>query len=617
MKVWDRYSGAEAELPDIVEPGRFQVLAPCTLNGHALMKKDDILWGDGNVRCALTGDRADRTFELTANEPAGGSPNSLIDEAVGAVTDQIEAGGLPSPIMPSQLEKHVELLDFERLLTDLLDAGHLQSISQRPRLDMRYDVEVLPVSRARRLSADALTTLAANSRDWSRRRMTGIVPARLRSLVSEDEHAIYENVVFARLVDRVLTLLRWRIRDVLQLLEKHQKAKQLSDAQQLDRRLRQDICTLWGQSFADNPEAGTRAHETYEALMRLQGKVKQLQHKGLYTQVPRKLNLPIALKNTNILQHDPRYRHLRPIWLLAHSGADREIKTPHQKFEAAKEAGERYASYVELLVRRALSASALVNWNETAQATAFGPWELRLAGQKGHCYLELVDGGTPVDRLTMVAGWHGRLDWADQRDNYYVFFCHDSEPTDNGVGDASVLHPLQFYSVERVRLAIEKWMLKQVLSLYPFLVSPMPKDLQSAILISAGTKVRKASHGVRIYEPLMPDVLLQVEATIRRSAANELTKQKLLASLNLAHMLGTCRVCGHGNHPSAFQGSEHGFRADCGNCGAQWTLRALDGKPVQAEYRTGRKARPFAEVGCRQLTITWSAPPLHRPVGAQ
>lgn len=608
MKVWDRYSGAESELPDIVEPGRFQVLAPVTLNGHALMNKGDILWGDGNVKCALSGDRTDRTFALTANGPVGGSSNALIDEAVGAVTDKLESGELPSPIMPSQLEKHVALLDFERMLADLLDAGHLQSISQRPRLDMRYDVEVLPVSRARRLSADALTTLASNSRDWSRRRITGIVPARLKALVSEDEYAIYENVVFARLIDRVLTLLRARIHEVRQLLEKHQQAKQLSDAQQLDRRLREDICTLWGQSFADNPEAGKLAKETHDRLIELQGKVKQLQHGGLYIQVPRNLNLPIALRNTNILQHEPRYKHLRQIWLLAHSGVDREIKTPRQKFEAAKVLGERYAMYVELLVRRALSASALIKWNDVGRAAAFGPWELRLAGQNGHCCLELVDGATPVDRLTMVAGWHGRLDWAEQRDDYYVFFCHDSEPTDNDVGDASLLHPLQFYSVERVRLAIEKWLLKQVLGRYPFHVSPIPAVLQLAISAAAGTKVHKVGHGVKFFELLRNSVQVEVEAAVRRSAVNDLTKKKLLDSLTLAHILGSCRVCGHHINPSAFHGSERGFRADCCNCGAHWMLKVESGTASRAEYRTGSVVRPFAEVGCRELKIIWSTP---------
>lgn len=607
MKVWDRYLGAEAELPDIVEPGRFQLLAPCTLNGHTLMSNGDILWGDGNVSCVLTGDRAERTFAQTTYEPGGDSPNALIDEAVSVVAVQLKAGELPSPIMPSQLEKHVDLLDFERMLTDLLDAGHLQSIAQRPRLDMRYEVDVLPVSRARRLAPDALTTLASNSRDWISRRITGIVPARLKALVSEDEHAIYENVVFARLVDRVLTLLRARIHEVQQLLEKHQQAKHLSNAQQLDRRLRQDICTLWGQSFADNPEAGTRAHETHEALIKLQGKVKQLQHKGLYTQVPRKLKLPIELKNTNILQHDPRYRHLRPIWLLAHSGAAREIQTPRQKFEAAKEFSENYARYVELLVRRALSASALVKWDDSTAQAAFGPWKLRLVRENGNCCLELVDGTTSADRLTMVAGWYGHLDWEKQRENYFVFFCHDSEPTANDVGDASVLHPLQFYSVERVRLAIEKWLVKHVSSLYPFHVTPLPTELQAAILAAAGTKAQRVGHGVRLFEPLKPDVRHEVETAVNRSAANDLTKKKLLDSMKLAEVLGTCRVCGHVTSPSACHGSEHGFRASCGSCGAHWMIKISNGKPVRAEYRTGKTARSFAEVGCRELTIIWLA----------
>lgn len=608
MKVWDRYSGAEGELPDVVQPGRFQMLAPCTLNGHALLQKGDILWGDGHIKCVLSGDRAERSFALTASALAGGSPNPLIDEAVGAVTDQLATGELPSPIMPSQLEKHVGLLDFERMLEALLDAGHLQSISQRPRLDMRYDVEVLPVSRARRLAADALTTLASNSQDWSRRRITGIIPARLKALVSEDEHAIYENVVFARLVDRVLTLLRTRINEVSQLLEKHQQAKLLSNAQQLDRRLREAICALWGQSFADNPDAGKRALETHDTLTKLQGKIRQLKHGELYKQIPQKLNLPAALRNTNILQHDPRYRHLRPIWLLAHSGAEREVKTPQQKFKAAREAGQRYATYVELLIRRVLCTSVLMKWDDVRRVAAFGPWELRLTCEQGSCSLELFDGKISVDQLTMVAGWHGRLKWEEQRDNYYVFFCHDSEPTDSGFGDASVLHPLQFYSVERTQLAIEKWLLKQVLGRYPFHVTPVPADLQAAIFAAAGTRVEKAGHGLRFFKALMPNVQLEVEAAVERNFANELTKKKLLESLRLAHLLELCRVCGHNVKPSDFHGSMHGFRADCGNCGAHWKLKVSSGTSIYAEYRTGRAARPFAEVGCRELAITWTAP---------
>ena len=604
MKVWDRHAGQEVELPATVEPGRFEVLAPCVLNGHTSLDMGDILWGDGNVRCVLSPDGSDRKFALPATGSAVDSPNPLIDESVGAVTDGLSAGKLPSPIMPAQLEKHVDLLDIERLLSELLDAGHLQAISKTPRLDMRYDAEVLPVSRSRRLSQDALTTLASNSRDWSRRRITGIVPARLKSLVSEDEHAIYENVVFARLIDRVLKLLRNRIRDVLRLLKKHKEAKQFSDAQHLDHRLRQEICSLWGQSFADNPEAGARAEKTHKVLTTLYGKVKQLTRGGLYPKVPPTMHVPIALRNTNILRHDPHYRHLRPLWLLANSGASKEVQTSQQKFEVAKARGARYAAFIELLVHKALDASALLAWDDVRRSATFGPWEVVLRVEKGACRLELLDDqGAPVDRLTLVAGWRGRLSWTQQRDNYYVFFCHDSESMDDELGENSILNPLQFYAVERVRLAIEKWLLKQVLERYPFTVSPIPGDLQSAILAAAGTKVQKAGHGVRFVGLLQPKIEADVEAIAQRSSANEATKRTILTSLRLARLIGLCRVCGHHLPPSSFHGSENGFKAHCGECGSTWMLATANSN-ARSEYRTGKSERPFAEVGCRELTMS-------------
>ena len=87
MKVWDRHAGREVELPTTVEPGRFEVLSPCVLNGHTSLEMGDILWGDGNVRCVLSADSSDRKFALPTTGSAGDSPNPLIDEAVGAVTD--------------------------------------------------------------------------------------------------------------------------------------------------------------------------------------------------------------------------------------------------------------------------------------------------------------------------------------------------------------------------------------------------------------------------------------------------------------------------------------------------------------------------------------------------
>ena len=37
-------------------------------------------------------------------------------------------------------------------------------------------------------------------------------------------------------------------------------------------------------------------------------------------------------------------------------------------------------------------------------------------------------------------------------------------------------------------------------------------------------------------------------------------------------------------------------------------LRVANSTASRAEYRTGSAERTFAEVGCRELTITWSTP---------
>lgn len=611
MNVHDRYQNASVVLPEVVEPGRYRLLAPSILNGQISLVAGDSLWDDGTRRCNLSTDQVSRSFAQDGRERQGSSPEGLIDEAVAAVVVQMQAGSLPSPVMPSQLEKLVELSGLEIALQKLLDAGHLQTIAQRPRLDMRYESEVLAVSKARNLAPDALTRLASHSEDWHRRTITGIVPSKLSALVSEDEYAIYENIVFARLIDRLGVLLGKRISDVSTLLGKHDEAKELSDAQQLDRRLRVAICTLWGQSFADNPEVGSTARDTFAQLKKLLGKIRQLQKSDLYQAIPESLRVPIALRNTNILQHDPHYQHLRPIWLLAHSDVSRELKTPLQKFNAARVKGDRYADYVELLVRHALTESEMVDWDDAKRWAAVGPWTIQLNTLAGECLLELRDGQHRVSELRFVAGWRGSRHWSEQREDLYVLYCHDdfsiegaTAPGDPGAD--SVLHPFQFYVVERVRLAIERWLLKRVLSTYPFKVDPIPSSLLSTISVVEDPGIVAVGNGVKFISPLQSKSMASIESAIVAGAANRDTKKRLFDSLRLSSFIGKCRVCGASLHPSGFHSSGNGFRAHC-SCGHRWMLRTLPDQSFQVESRLGSESRSFAEVGCRELSIHWRA----------
>ena len=94
MKVFDRYVGADVELPAEVDPGRYRLLAPVCLNGTILLQAGDVLWSDGSSRCLLTKSLSDepaRSFRMPAAEQDEQTPSSVIDAAVLAVAEQVES----------------------------------------------------------------------------------------------------------------------------------------------------------------------------------------------------------------------------------------------------------------------------------------------------------------------------------------------------------------------------------------------------------------------------------------------------------------------------------------------------------------------------------------------
>ena len=112
MKVFDRYVGADVELPAEVDPGRYRLLAPVCLNGTLLLQAGEVLWSDGGSRCLLTESLSDeqvRSFRTSPAEQDGQTPGSVIDAALLAVAEQVESmnpgGNLPSPVMPTKLEE--------------------------------------------------------------------------------------------------------------------------------------------------------------------------------------------------------------------------------------------------------------------------------------------------------------------------------------------------------------------------------------------------------------------------------------------------------------------------------------------------------------------------------
>ena len=317
MIFLDRLTGGKlSRLPDALLPGRYCLLEPLVVNGHSRLQPGDLLSDDGSgvIRIQDTESQVlaiDQTDEDQAD--ADLSAEAIISIA-GKIAHAHDAN--VSPMLPAEMAAQVALEEVERDLAAVLRDGHLHSISDRPRRDLRYDDLVAPVARARRLATSALSHLASHSDCWQQRTLSGVQPRKVLARFSEDDYAIYENRLYKRLLDRLDRHLARRLARIRGVNSRLERALELQDSEQTHFRLRQDICRLWGESYLDDKtgmqlEAGKRALSDLESQLRA---IRGLKQRGLYSLVPPASVVPAQIHRTNILNHDPHYRHLPPLW---------------------------------------------------------------------------------------------------------------------------------------------------------------------------------------------------------------------------------------------------------------------------------------------------------------
>lgn len=156
--------------------------------------------------------------------------------------------------------------------------------------------------------------------------MSGVIPKKVLARFSEDDYGIYENRVYARLLDKIERYLHARLAELRGLQATLNQALRFYEAENVDYRLREEICRLWGMTFSaeETSNASKLLGETLEKLERLYQTIAGLQQSGLYLLVSRQAQVTGVLHMTNILGHDQHYRHLAILW-------DQLAKVGHQR----------------------------------------------------------------------------------------------------------------------------------------------------------------------------------------------------------------------------------------------------------------------------------------------
>jgi len=348
MKLRDRLSGAVTEqLPTPTHFGRwtFELVdddRPTYLNGCPVAAGDVLVPGTtGRWALVRPGDAVATRGELFGEESLGEQDvAAVLQLGQRLMSAETSAGGWLqwcdiSPLAPG-LDKTVEPHPLERHIAEEL--VHLTEVCRNPSTHIRVETERVLASRARRISPHASTWLAAHTEDWDHRRLSGIQPRRILAEIREEQLDLYENRVAARLVDNLVTWLRRRIFEVRRVLEDiFVRLEHFDVSTTGNRRRTERICKLWGEAWkaTHGREAAMRTLERLEGL--LYG-VLALMDSPLHRRVPRRAQVPLELRMTNLLSNHDAYRGVARLW---HHWA--RLAVPR-----APSPGELYARHQEL-----------------------------------------------------------------------------------------------------------------------------------------------------------------------------------------------------------------------------------------------------------------------------
>ena len=567
MRFLDRLTGGTlSDLPDAFLPGRYCLLEPLVVNGHSHLQPGDLLSDDGSGVIRIQD--AERQVLSSAQTDEDQADSDLSAEAIISIAGKLAQAhdANVSPMLPAEMAAQCALEELERNLATVLGGGHLHSISDRPRRDLRYDDLVAPVTRARRLATSALSHLASHSDCWQQRTLSGVQPRKVLARFSEDDYAIYENRLYKRLLDRLDRHLARRLARIRGVNSRLERALEFQGSEQTHFRLRQDICRLWGESYLDDKtgmqlEAGKRALGELESQLRA---IRGLKQRGVYSLVPAASVVPAQIHRTNILNHDPHYRHLPPLWEKLKDDREERLLPPEERLARQLQLQHAYVSYVGLVVRRALERYGL--------RSVDGNFVFNWAGRNfvlkhdAHDWVVTQSDGSPL-RIVPIA-WFGVSINNNESLESGRIVCWPGAPTSVASPQCLPVSPLDLYVVEKVGKLIDEWMLRQLLSGHGRKLGPLSTPTKKLTEAWPEQFESISTTHVRLLAPIDALKAAELKAVLRGSANPQVQDAFGVAIEQVAAL---AQLCGH---TARFEpGQQQDFYCQCGTCQTTWSLK--------------------------------------------
>ncbi len=212
-------------------------------------------------------------------------------------------------------EELVKVIDEEwiTMIEDSLDA--INTIIEKPRRFITTEEEVVPVSLAKRISADSVRHLSQNTQFLAPSDDGGIHPTRILNVTPVETYDLYENRFVYHLIQRLLTFVDKRT-DVIfwstgnEIRNRFKMHSKIDDAyEEIEYNVEMTVKNR--QSFAENDADNM---DTFMRIDRVRRLVMALRNASFCQIMAGCATVRSPIQRTNLITKDPNYRKCYQLW---------------------------------------------------------------------------------------------------------------------------------------------------------------------------------------------------------------------------------------------------------------------------------------------------------------
>ncbi len=615
MKLLDRITLESVDLAQLhgvcIIPQQYLLLDDWSYNSHYTVPKGTVLCNDDSSMLHMDGHKL-----LLVKHELSDNIHAAITQIAATTRDYLSSStreSWPSPLIPRQVFEEASVLSpVEEMLDVVMDAGHLHTISNRPRIDMRYEEALMPISRAKKIANNAHRHLAMHSETWQQRTLTGIYPKKVMARLSEDEWQLYENKVYARLLDKLYRFLKHRRVELIEQKQNIEDGLNLEGGEGLYYKLADVLYKLWGENWRNSSADNTleQLDETIKALNALIDKLSLLRQVGIYLKIPKAAQVPDQLHMTNILSHDQHYRHIARLWNSLYSFKERNY-TAAEKLEHMLNLQKDYSVFSLLIICRAFESLGFNFFVKGKDAFIFTKKALKVNVVLDHSQSWVVSSGLSKHPIRVIPILNQPIKSIVNNNNnnnsekLYIFYLIGSENTEisKDVGSNHHIHanPLDFKMIESFSIELFRWLYLDALSNYAksLTLGRLPQSVKSVLDKTDGLEKLNDKYTVLRHISISDMEKINIACD---QVNTQTTFKEIKDKMDTLSLFYRCPLC---DGDTDFESREYrSFKAICKNnaCGVLFFIKSDAQKHRRFELKTSNDTS--CEKGRWQIEFT-------------